>query len=294
MQYEEIRIALGESREGELSDWLAERGLGFQLADQTTLDPPPRGQVRFHLYVPPSEGPGLLQQLGAQLGPEAEVTVRSRDEDEWRDAWKRYFTTRRLGRLAIVPSWEVAAHQPAPDEVTLQLDPGRAFGTGGHASTRLCLRLLEGLSSAGEAPLAPVLDVGCGCGVLAIAALLLDASGEGVAVDIDPEAVEVTLENADLNHVGARLRVATTPVQDVQGGFAVVLANLSGPTLLELAEPLAARVAVGGRLIVSGILTTEAPGIAARFAALGLPLQSHEEEEEWSALLLGPAGVAAR
>src|SRR5258707_913357 len=133
MHYDEIRIELDCARAEALAAWLGEEGLGFQEADHTTLDPPPAGRVRFHLFVPPAESAGLLPALRQAAGATAQLLLQRRDEDEWRDGWKRHFTTRRLGRLAIVPSWEVKDHVPVPGEVTLQLDPGRAFGTGGHA-----------------------------------------------------------------------------------------------------------------------------------------------------------------
>lgn len=287
MRYDEIRIELHAGCAGEMADWLAGQDLGFQQADETTLDPPPPGRVRFHLFVAPGDTRAMLQALREAVGNGPEISVHSRHEEEWRDAWKQHFRTRRIGRLALVPSWEADAHQPEPGEVTLHLDPGRAFGTGGHASTRLCLRLLDGLAAQG--PLGRVLDVGCGCGVLAIAALLCDPHARGLALDIDPEALEVTRENADRNGVADRLAVEGTALDAVREAFPVVLANLSAPTLLELARPLRTRLASGGRLVLAGLLDSEAAPVAERFAALGLTVVAEEREEEWSALLLADA-----
>ena len=294
MHYDEIRIELAAAEAEGLSDWLVREGLGFQQADETTLDPPPPGRVRFHLYVPPEGSAAVLGALRDVLpaapvpdDPAPTVEVRSRDEDEWRDAWKRYFHTRRIGRLALVPSWEAAAHAPVAGEVTLHLDPGRAFGTGGHPSTRLCLRLMDRLAA--EGPLGDALDVGCGCGVLAIAALLYAPGARGLAVDIDPESLEVSRENAEKNGVTDRLRIEGTDLAEVPGRFPLVLANLSGPTLRALAAPIRRRLAPGGRLVLSGILTEEAGEVAPCFVAEGLILLAEEREEEWSALLLGEA-----
>lgn len=294
MQYQEIRIELASEHAAPLVELLCERELGFQECDQTTLDPPPPGRARFRLYVPQDEAaavPELVEAVHELLPPEAAVAValRDRDEDEWRDAWKRYFTTRRIGRIAIVPSWEAAAHTPLPGEVTLAMDPGRAFGTGGHATTRLCLRLLTELQAepafAAAAPLA-ILDIGCGCGVLAIAALLLWPEARVLGVDIDPEAIEVTAENAERNGVRERLRAETTLVDEVPGRFELLLANITGPTLLELSTAIAARLLPGGALILSGLLQTEAAAVKARFVALGLRVVRDETEEEWAGLLL--------
>jgi ribosomal protein L11 methyltransferase len=294
MQYQEIRIELASEHAPPLVDLLCERELGFQQCDQTTLEPPPPGRARFCLYLPQTDAaavPELLEAVHELLPPAAAVAIaiRDRDEDEWRDAWKRYFTTRRVGRIAIVPSWEAAAHTPLPGEVTLAMDPGRAFGTGGHATTRLCLRLLAELQAEpafAAAQALTILDIGCGCGVLAIAALLLWPQGRVLGVDIDPEAIEVTLENAERNGVAARLRAETTLVDEVPGRFALLLANITGPTLLELSSAMVARLLPGGALILSGLLQTEAEAVKRRFLALGLLCVRDETEEEWAGLLL--------
>ncbi len=310
MNYTEIRVELPEGRAQPFAIWLCEEGLGYQEADQSTLDPPPVGRVRFHLYVEPGNQGDVLASLHETLdqhpgkappgtADEVSVTVSERNEDEWRDAWKRYFSTRRIGRLAIVPSWEEDAHVPGVNEVVLRLDPGRAFGTGGHPSTRLCLRLLgEQTDSLGatNGRQTQVLDAGCGCGVLAIAALLLWPEAHAVALDIDPEALEVTRENAVRNKVLDRMDISGQEIGALPGTYDLVLANLSGPTLLEHSDPLAGKVRPGGTLVLSGILTWEAEDVAAHYASLGLSLSRHETEEEWSALLLfrslGPAPAA--
>lgn len=294
MQYQEIRIELASEHTQPLVELFCERELGFQECDQTTLDPPPPGRARFRLYLPQEESAAMPELLAAvhEALPTAaavDIAVRERDEDEWRDAWKRYFTTRRIGRIAIVPSWEAAAHTPEPGEVTLAMDPGRAFGTGGHATTRLCLRYLTELQGEAGSPELRgerVLDIGCGCGVLAIGALLLWPQAQALGVDIDPEAIEVTMENAERNGVKDRLRAETTLVDELRGGFALVLANITGPTLLELSTAIAARLLPGGCLVLSGLLATEAAAVKRRFAELGLLCIRHETEEEWAGLLL--------
>jgi len=315
MQYCEIQIELDSERSEALHALLCAQNLSFQELDQTTLNAPPPGRTRVHLYIPADERdqiPGLLkavrQAVGAAEGAEPAqspagaalvVEVRERDEDEWRDAWKRFFSTRRIGRLTIVPSWEAEQHAPAPDEVTLHLDPGRAFGTGGHESTRLCLGLLDQLygklplrsplfSAAAErlqaAGPAQILDVGCGSGVLAIAALKLWPQASAVAIDTDSEAVEVTLENAQRNQVSERLLCETVPLAKLRSRFTLVLANLTGPTLIELCEQLISHLDVGGLLILSGILESEVEGVASRFLDQGLIETARATEDEWAAL----------
>ncbi len=294
MQYQEVRIDLAATHTEPLVQLLCECELSYQECDQTTLDPPPPGRARFQLYLEQDGSatvPELVAAVHELLPTEAavDIAIRERDEDEWRDAWKRYFTTRRIGRFAIVPSWEAATHTPAAGETTLAMDPGRAFGTGGHATTRLCMRFIDELAGdprftglTGQA----ILDVGCGCGILSIGALLVWPQVRALGVDIDPEAVEVTMENAARNGVADRMTAALTPVDEVPGPFALVLANITGPTLFELSKSIAAAMAPGATLVLSGLLQTESADIKARFAAVGLTCERHETEDEWAGLLL--------
>ena len=292
MQYQEVRIDLASTHTEPLVELLCERELSFQECDQTTLDPPPPGRARFQLYIEQDGSdtvPELVEAVHERLPPAAavDIAVRERDEDEWRDTWKRYFATRRIGRIAIVPSWEAFAHTPAPGEITLAMDPGRAFGTGGHATTRLCLRFIDELKAELGALTGPaIFDIGCGCGVLSIGALLLWPQARALGVDIDPEAIEVTRENAERNGVADRLTAEITPVDEVRGSFPLLLANITGPTLLELSKAIAARTAPGATLILSGLLQTEAADVKARFQSLGMACLRHETEEEWAGLLL--------
>ena len=290
----EIRVTAPLALADDITALFYEAEWPFQEADQGTLDPPPAGQIRYHLFIDPAERDEVLGTLRESLDlPAGAVAVLERDDAEWRDAWKRAFHTRRIGRFAIVPSWESAAHQEAPGEVTLHLDPGRAFGTGGHASTRLCLAYLDRLLSPSSSPSPAglqVLDVGCGCGVLAIAALRSGAE-RAIAIDIDPEAIEVTQENAVRNGVDSRLVCETTPLGLVPGTFGLILANVTGPTLNNLAEALVKHLGPGGSLVLAGLLASEAPGLMARFTALGLlpgdpPQLGDDEDREWLALLL--------
>ena len=208
-------------------------------------------------------------------------------EDEWRDAWKRYFHTQRLTtRIVIVPSWD--RHDPAPDDVVLDLDPGRAFGTGAHASTRLCLAELDGLAEAGRA-VHRFFDAGTGSGILAIAAAKLWPASRGVAVDIDPIAVGAAQENLERNEVADRVEVSEVPVDRVAGTFELVLANIQADILEPLAEAIVARVAPGGTLILSGLLTAQAEPVAARYAHLGLEpvaIRHLPDDHDWAAAVL--------
>lgn len=208
-------------------------------------------------------------------------------EAEWRDAWKKYFhVTRITPRIVVVPSWE--QHTPAPGDVVIDLDPGMAFGTGTHASTRLVLGELDRLASDGLAP-DRVLDVGAGSGILAIAAVKLWPGATALAVDNDPIAVSACAENAGINHVADRITSAITPVGEVPGAWPLVLANIQAHVLRALADDITARVAVGGTLVLSGLLTPQAPAVAAEYVARGLELLAVRESPDdpaWSSATL--------
>ena len=230
---------------------------------------------------------GELAAAGAALDPERVRSQPAVPEEDWRDAWKRYFHVTRVGRrTVIVPSWET--HAAAPGEVIVHLDPGMAFGTGTHASTRLVLEELEGLAEAGPAP-ARVLDVGAGSGILSIAACQLWPAATAVALDVDPVAVRQCDENCVANGVGDRVLSAETPVGDLTEAFPLVLANIQAHVLLALRDVLLARCAPGATLVLSGLLSTQVDGVAGDFAAMGLELirvRPSPDDPQWSTAVL--------
>jgi ribosomal protein L11 methyltransferase len=183
----------------------------------------------------------------------------------------------RIGeRVVIVPSWETYAAQPG--DVVLDLDPGRAFGTGLHASTKLCLMAAERLVAEGLA-VARFLDVGCGSGILSIAAAKLWSGSTGVAVDNDPIAVGAAAENCERNGVAV---TAQEGLPD--GDFALVFANIQADVLVELQGRIVARVAEGGALVLSGLLSPQAEGVAAAYAPLAV--ERIDSLEDWSSVVL--------
>ena len=209
----------------------------------------------------------------------AEVRLAEHDEDEWRDVWKQFFQPRDVGAFAIVPSWH-RDHVPAPGQLVIEIDPGRAFGTGGHASTRLVLEALGRLP-----PPERVLDVGCGSGILGIACALRRADCRVTSVDIDPEAVATTRENAAINHVGDRVDARVAPVATISGAFDLVLANIQADVLASLSGELARLT--NGHLVVSGILDDQAAEVADVFKALDVLREVERRSAEgWSAIVL--------
>lgn len=210
-------------------------------------------------------------------------------EAEWRDAWKRYFRTTRLSRqIVVVPSWD--EHTATPDDVIIELDPGQAFGTGAHASTRLVLERMQALHDTGRAVLR-MLDVGTGSGILAIAAVKLWPGCRALAHDIDPLAVDVARENVERNRVADLVALSSDALGSIQPAFDLVVANIQADVLRELVGALTERVAIGGTLILSGLLSPQAVEIAELYAPLlpGATAHVHvsEHDREWSAVTVG-------
>jgi ribosomal protein L11 methyltransferase len=260
-----------------------------------TLDDTPTKTVKGYLPLDGSleEMRIKVEQFLAENGPSfpgfvyaPPVITIVRNED-WANNWKVHFKPVRIGeRLVIKPTWE--EYQKLPEDLVIQIDPGMAFGTGAHPTTRMCLESMERIclhENGGKLP-SPVLDVGTGSGVLSIAAALLGAE-RIVAVDIDPEAVRVTQENLELNEVASVVEASTTPLDEVSGEFVVVVANILAEELVRLAGELSAKLAPGGWLILSGILTEKAEMVAAAFPELEM-IES-PREAEWSCLTLRKA-----
>lgn len=203
--------------------------------------------------------------------------------EDWSNSWKEHFKPLRVGkRLLIVPSWEQL--EPETDDVVLHLDPGMAFGTGGHETTRLCLELLETIME--EMPLMhspAVLDVGTGSGILAMAAVQLGA-GRVCAVDIDPQAIEVARENLAINGLLDQVDCSTTPLESIAGSFDVILANILAEELVRLAPQLVGRLAAGGSLVLSGILANKEALVRNGFASQALKFCETLHQGEWVAI----------
>lgn len=214
-----------------------------------------------------------LQAFG--LRPVGPLLVRTVDDADWTDAWKAHYVPQRVGRVLIVPSW---IDEPAGDgDVRLVLDPGMAFGTGLHPTTRGCLALLQEAEPMPER----VLDVGCGSGILALAALGLGAK-TAVAVDTDPLAVEATRANAERNGMAARVRVheGSLPAATDEP-YPLVLANLVAAVLVATADLLAAHVTPGGTLLAGGIIQPRADEVVTALRVAGLHVRDRRDDGEW-------------
>jgi ribosomal protein L11 methyltransferase len=266
----------------------------FELVDEglgARLDPTRPATVRAYLpardraaadraVVEAAEALSHLQAFG--LRPIGELRTRLIDEADWADAWKAYFPVLRVGRrLVIRPTWR--RHHHAPDDVVLALDPGMAFGTGLHPTTRLCLAALEAVADRARLDDARVLDVGCGSGILAIAAVRLGAR-RALGVDTDPIAIEATAANARRNRLVRRIDARLGSLPTAEPAFDVVVANLIAGVLVPLAPPLHEELRPGGILVASGIFVDREDEVRAAFETAGLVVDGRLAEGEWVAL----------
>ncbi len=214
------------------------------------------------------EAIGRLRAFG--LGPVGEVAVRRIADEDWLESWKSQFTPIRIGPFFVRPSWSTAR----AEGLEIVLDPGMAFGTGLHPTTRQCLEAVGELDVAGRS----VLDVGTGSGILAVAAAKRGAA-RVVAVDVDPLAVRAATENALRNDAG--VEVALGSAADVPGAFGVVLANLVADVLVRIAGDLRARLAPGGALVCAGIVREKEELVTRALAGAGLAVRRRDQRDDW-------------
>lgn len=220
----------------------------------------------------------LALAVAPLLSPPRWRRLRRLPEVSWRDSWKRYFGLQRIGqRLVIKPSW--VSYASAANEAVIEIDPGMAFGTGQHPTTALCLRALESAVRPGMR----ALDVGCGTGILAIAAAKLGASSV-LALDIDPQAVQAASRNVAANGVGAVVDVREGTLEDGAGIFHLIVANIGALTLERLALAVSRSLAPRGMAILSGFLQDAVEGLARAYEAAGLTVLRVEEDGVWRAM----------
>lgn len=219
-----------------------------------------------------------LWHLG-RIRPVGDLSVERKREADWTDAWKSHYRVLRVGeRIVLKPAW--LEYESDPGDVTVELDPGMAFGTGLHPTTRLCLRALETRTR----PEVAALDLGTGSGVLAVAMAGLGARSV-LALDTNPVAVDAARETARRNGVADRVRVGHGSLDAAGGTYGLIAANIIAGVIVELAGGLAAALETGGTLIASGIIEDRYEEVALSLAAAGLRVADLLREEDWVAVV---------
>ncbi len=222
------------------------------------------------------------------ITPVPTPTYKQIADQNWMEAWKQHYKPILIGqRLLILPAW---LESPEPSRIPIKIDPGMAFGTGTHPTTQLCLELME--VSTDHSPLSTVIDVGCGSGILSIAALKLGAT-KVLGVDIDIESVKNSRENADTNGVGEELLLGQGSVTEVLSGSfqfksaPLVVANILAPIIIRLFDAgLADLVEPNGEIILSGILAHQAENVITAAEAKGLKRSDQRQIADWVAISL--------
>ncbi|MBQ3203273.1 MAG: 50S ribosomal protein L11 methyltransferase [Clostridia bacterium] len=240
-----------------------------------------RDTALIHLYISPEENPAeaiaFLRERYTAVGIDHAVDANNVREEDWANNWKKYFKPLPVGeKILICPSWETAEN---PDNrAVLSIDPGMAFGTGGHDTTRLVLETLEKYVTDGV----DFLDVGCGSGILSIAACLLGA-GRALGIDIDALAVKTAIENGELNGLTApkyEIRLGDL-ARDVDGTFPVIAANIVADAIIMLSPAIPALLAEDGVYIVSGIIDTREQDVLAALDNCGFAVVERHEHGGW-------------
>ena len=245
---------------------------------------PADATVRAFLPAPlaPRERRALRRRLAALplRGPLPRLRYEPVEDLDWSELWREHFTTLRVGRLVVHPSWEPVDEG---DTLAVALDPGQAFGTGQHSTTRLCLTAIERECAPGDA----VLDLGTGSGVLALAAARLGATRVD-ALDTDPDAVEAARENARRNRLEDACRFARGSLHPEHGAadaYDFVAANISSGVVCELLPALALALRPGGRVVLSGFMADGALEVVAAARSAGLADVAVEHDDEWCAVI---------
>ena len=255
------------------------------------LDPSgPHPRLLVKAYAPNDDsreklvaGMEVVVRLLGLVRPVGGLNSRLIQEEDWARAWRKQYTIQHLGkRLVICPTW--LSYQPEQHEVVVRLDPGMAFGTGVHPTTRMCLRTLDELVKNGMR----VADVGCGSGILSIAAAKLGAS-KALALDVDDLAVRVARENVEVNGVSQVVDVAegalrhdpTQPSPD----YDLIVANITLNPIVDLAPHIVNSLGPGGLAVLSGLLQEQGPTVESAFESLGASLQSRAAIDDWLTLV---------
>lgn len=261
-----------------------------QDGDGDNLEVDLTAQFTIRTYVADSDfSPELVEEIRhalwhyGQMRGVGELRVSTLKEEDWANAWKEHFQVHRIGeRVVIRPPWR--EHEPVGGEVVVELDPGMAFGTGLHPSTKMSVLGVEQVVREGDR----VFDVGTGSGILAISAIKLGAV-QANCVDVETVAVRATRENAERNGVSGQVRVELGSAgegEPFQGEYDLVLANIIARILIEISEGLVAAARLGGHLVLAGIIESREAEVIEAFAARGATVITRRQIDDWVSLVL--------
>jgi len=294
-RWTEVRVGVPKEAQEAVANFLMERGSSGVVIEEG------KGQEGFEIirayYPPPSmiQAPSISRYLEAireffpEIRPSA-VRVRSIADRDWMKRWRSFFKPSQPGRgIVVKPPWISLA---PGDVIVIDIEPGMAFGTGTHPTTRLCLRALE-RAFVGEYGLLPrdkhrphsVLDVGMGSGILMIAAAKLGARNV-LGIDVDQRAVENARKNVRINGLRGRVRMRKATISEIGGRFDLVVANIDAKTIEEMRSPLMDRVAAGGILVLSGFSEVEAGPLSKDFRDGSFTLAEVSQENGWACVVL--------
>ena len=260
-------------------------GMYGELVDESILNAD-REHSLISIFVPEeknlAEYIAFIEAKLSALRIPFEKKLEGMEEENWADSWKKYFKPIPLGRVTIVPAWE--DYTPKEGEVTVSIDPGMAFGTGTHETTRLVMKIMQDIVNGGER----VLDVGCGSGILSICAARLGAATVN-AYDIDPVAVKVTRENAKISgcdNITAGESDLLLGVERIHGGYTVCVANIVADIILRMLPDIGAYLSPGAPIILSGIVAERENDIIAGAVQHGYRVERIERENDWVAMMI--------
>ena len=212
----------------------------------------------------------------------SEIKEREVEEEDWESNWKEYFHPIRVGsKLVICPTWR--SHKVSESDVLIKLDPGMAFGTGHHPTTRMCMELLESLISGGE----KVIDVGCGSGILSLSAVKLGAQ-EVLGLEIEERSAVIAIENCELNDISSKVTVLNGSFPEIEveeSTYDIAVANIAAKVIVELSGYISSAVVDGGKLVLSGILKTSLDDVEKCYLMQGVKFNKILVDGDWTAVL---------
>ena len=260
-------------------------GMYGELVDDTILNAD-KDTVKVSVFVPEerslAECRAFIVERLASLSIDAEISVEGMREEDWAESWKQYYKPVHLGKITVVPAWE--KYEPTPEEVVIRMDPGMAFGTGTHETTRLVLRLMQNEVMGGER----VLDMGTGSGILSIAAVKLGAAS-AAAYDIDPVAVKVARENArdgGCDNITVGVSDLLKGVDLSQGKYDFCVANIVADIIIRMLPDVKRYLKEGAPLILSGIIGERAAEVREAVLAQGFTVEKEISENDWIGMLV--------